>query len=235
MGVRLSIIGKHKIPFKNREIQDIQVLFNLLISLKLEKSNFLNEMFITWYTSDNFSEEEIHNNLKIASETKRSNSLFWQIQDIYENYCSESLHYCIKGPYGLTLELNQYYFNIDILINSYYNWFTLQTEDDFQWRENWRLIVCKIAKAFGGSFVLYFPDSLVDLSFFWPCNYCFPNEMADVLRCSINDLDQLIEVISENYSKPMSLRQADKLFCNMGKEPFVIDRFDDLVIMKGDD
>lgn len=230
MGVSLSIIGNHQIQFKNREIQDISGFFKLLSSLRLQESEFLNEMFIIWYTSDSFSEEEIHNALKIASETKHTMNFFWEVQEIYENYCSESLHYCIKVPYGLTLKLNQYYFEINILINSYYHWFAPLKEDDFQWRENWRLIVYKITKALGGSYVLYFPDSMVDLSNYCPLNYCFPNEMADVLRFSISDLDQLTQQISNKYSKPISLSQADKIFSKMEKEPFVIDRFDDLFL-----
>ena len=228
MSVDLSIIGKHSIPFNNRELKNKLSLLELLNSLELEKSNFLKEMCITWNTSyihhkseaSKREKEELERCLKINS---------WKIEfEETDNCWSDSINYELEGPYGLKLELNKYYFEVSIWIGRYYQWFVKEEDYHSAWREKWRLIIHKITTILGGDYVLYFPDNMSDLSSYWPRNFFFPNDMGEYLKANINNLDQAVEAISKTYTEPITLSQADKIFERNNKDPFVVDKFEDL-------
>lgn len=229
MGVALSIIGKHSVPFSNGELKDKSSFIDLLNSLELGKSEFLKEMCISWNTSyihhkgeaARREKEQLERCLKMES---------WKIEfEEVDNCCSDdSMHYELEGPYGLTLELNNYYFEISIWIGRYYQWFVKDEDDHISWREKWRLIIYKITNILGGDYVLYFPDSMSDLSCYWPRNFSFPKEMEEDLHCNIKNLDQAVEAISKIYTEPITLSEADKTHERKNKDPFVVDKFEDL-------
>ena len=227
MGVDLTIIGNHSIPFRNKEIESKTNIVDLLNSLKFEESEFLIGKRKLWNSAHLYSdvwgeefrrrnEEELERCLKIHS---------WQFKDYEDdNYCSDSKHYSLVGPYGLNLQMNKYFFDISIWVSRYHNWFNTKEDYDVLWRDKWRFIVYKVTNILGGNYVIYLPD----ISMYSPIDYCFPKEMEEHLQVDIKDLDHLIKVISEKHSKPIKLAEADKMFNKSHKELFVIDKFEDL-------
>ena len=249
MGVDLTIIGKHSIPFKNKEIESRAQILDLLNSLELEKSEFLKEMCKLWnsgpkycdYSKHGFTKkyakelEEADEKRRKANEKELERCLkihswnfgdYGRYEDYDDDYCSDSKHYFLEGTYGLSIEINKHFFEISIWVGRYYHWF--KTSDDYNvlWREKWRMIVYKITNILGGNYVMYYPD----LSIYLPSNYCFPKEMEEHFQTEIKNLDQVIELISEKYSNPLTLVEADKIFKEKKSidEPFVVDRFEDL-------
>jgi len=137
----------------------------------------------------------------------------------------------LTGTYGLGLEINKHYFEISIFVNRYWNWFKTDENYDALWREKWRLIVYEITKILGGDYVLYFPDNAFELSAYLPCNFYFPKDIEKHYNTEIKDLDQFVYFISEKYSKPLALAEADKIFVEKYENnecPFVVDKFEDL-------
>ncbi|MBZ4674683.1 MAG: hypothetical protein ACOYU1_09500 [Bacteroidota bacterium] len=228
MSVDLSIIGNHSMRFKEKEIADKSYLLELLNSLRLENSEFLKEMCIEWNSLYKYEKRKMSKKEKQKLENCL-NIKGWKIDEYKDDdYCYDSLHYYLEGPYGLRLEINRYYFELSIWVGRYYHWFTRKEKEDILWREKWRLIIYKITNILGGKYVMYFPDNMSDLSAYWPCNYTFPKEMAEYFHREINDLNQVIQLISENYDKPLTLKEADRMYETMDKDPFVIDYFEDL-------
>ena len=228
MGKDLVIIGKHSIPFKNKEIERKSNVIDLLNSLKLENSEFLLEMCKTWNSSFKNENEKIRK--EEEQELERCLKIFsWKFTELEDDECCfDSKQYILEGPYGLDLELNKYFFVFHIWIGRYYQWFDKKDTYALLWREKWRLIISKITNILGGDYAMYFPDNMSDLSIYLPWDYYFPNEMVEHLKTEIKDLDQVVEVISERYSKPITLTEADKMFEERKKDPFVVDRFEDL-------
>jgi hypothetical protein len=236
MGKDLVIIGKSSVSFRNKEIENKSRIIDLLNSLKLENSEFLKEMCIKWNSPNSYysqhmkgkqyeeykkqKEQELERCLKVLS---------WQFSEYEDDeYCYDSKQYYLEGPYGLNLEINKYFFEVSIWIGRYFHWFNTNDDYNVLWREKWRLIIYKITNILGGEYVMYFPDNASDISIYLPCDYCFPKEMEEHLKADIKDLDQVVELISERYSQPINLAEADKLFEIRDKDPFVIDRFEDL-------
>ena len=218
-------------PFKNKEIESKSQIVDLLNSLKLEESEFLIEKRKIWNSAHLYNdwgegfrkknEEELERSLKIHSWNFGN---YWNIEDSEDDYCTDSKHYYLEGPYGLDLEINKYFLEISIWVNRYYQWFNISKDFDVLWREKWRLIVFEIINILGGDYVMYFPDT----SIYLPRNYCFPTEMEEYFKTGIKDLDQVVELISEKHSKPLTLAEADKMFETSDEDLFVIDRFDDI-------
>ena len=234
MGVDLWIIGNHSIPFKGRKIENKSKVIDLLNSLQLEKSEFLIETRKKWFTPDaeyytSFMGEKYYE--KYAKEEKEQLEKYLQLQSwtVYEEEESEldSNQYFFEGPYGLEVDINKYFSWISIWIGRYRHWFYSSENYDIQWREKWRLIVYKITNILGGNYVMYFPDNMSDLDEYLPSNY-FPKETNSRPQYEVNTLEQLAEIISKKYSKPLSLSEADEIFEKRNIDPFVIDRFEDL-------
>jgi hypothetical protein len=211
MGVELTIIGNHSIPFKNKEMEDKSKLVDLLNSLKLEESEFIKEMCKMWYSS----------NLNIRSWK------FVEDEDEDSDYCSDSKQYELEGPFGLKLDINKYFFVFD---RWRYRWSFWFMESDEIRRKEWRQVISKTSNILGGNYVMYFPDNLLggDFAEYSPDYWYFPKEMEEHFQTEIKDLNQLIEVISQKWSKPMTLREGDKEYQEGDKIPFIIDRFEDL-------
>ncbi len=220
MGVYLLIIGKHSIPFKDKRIENESKFLCLLNSLKLEDSKFLKDSCQEWFSKPHRDKDEVEKYLKMRS---------WNFDDFFEDYEDPINRFFLEGPYGLlSLSLNEYFFELMPCTGSYLHWFNAYENFDILSREKWRLIVYKIMNILGGNYVMYFPDNMLDLDEYSPRNYDFPKEMSEYFQAKINDLDDLIELISCRYSKPLTLVEADKAFNNLDKNPFVIDRFEDL-------
>lgn len=228
MGSTLSIIGNHSVQFNNSALRDASVVIERLNSLELDKSGFLNEMCIAWHTSimnlnaDTSSKE--NSKLERCLELKEWKILY--IDD--DNLLTDSTCYELEGPYGLILDLNKYYFEFSIWIGRYFQWFMREGDDNMLWREKWRQIIYRITHVLGGDYVLYFPDSNYDLSYYWLCNFSFPQGMENTLKCNIKNLDQAVEAISNLYAEPITLTEADRVFDKDNEVSFVVDRFDDL-------
>lgn len=228
MGVSLSIIGNHSIYFKGKKISEKISLLRLLDSLELENSQFLKEMCIVWNSSYKFMNSEISTTEQHELE-RCLNIKNWNIhENKFDYFWNNSKNYTLEGPYGLSLEINKYYFELSIWIGSYYQWFSIKEKEAVLWREKWRFIIYRITSILSGKYVMYFPDTISELSAYWPCNFKFPKGMAKYLNKEINGLDQAIEVISEIYSKPLTLTEADRVYDRMDKDPFVVDYFEDL-------
>lgn len=253
MGVDLTIIGKHSIPFKNKEIESRAQILDLLNSLELEKSEFLKEMCKLWnsgpkysdYSKHGFSKkyakelEEADEKRRKANEKELERCLkihswnfgdYGRYEDYDDDYCSDSKHYFLEGTYGLSIEINKHFFEISIWVGRYYHWFKTSDDYDVLWREKWRMIVYKITNILGGNYVMYLPDNAFELSAYVPTNYCFPKDIEEYYKTEIKDLDQYVVFISEKYSKPLTLAEADKIFDERyenGECPFVLDRFED--------
>lgn len=215
MGVDLTIIGNHSIPFKNMKIEDKSKLIDLLNSLQLEESEFIKEIFEKQYSS------KMYNYLNIRSWK------FVENEDEDINSRSDSEHYDLIGPFGLELEINKYFFVFDRWRQDWSSWF--MASDKIQ-RKKWRQIISKTSNILGGNYVIYFPDNLLggDFANYCPDNWYFPNEMEDNFQAEIKDLNQLIEFISQKWAKPMTLAEGDKEYQEGDKTPFIIDRFEDL-------
>ncbi len=90
------------------------------------------------------------------------------------------------------------------------------------------MVVYKITRALGGTYVAYYPDNMSALDDYIPGNYDFPKEVSKVFKAKINDLDDLIAFTSGHYARPLTLAQADEAFAHADKSLFVVDRFEDL-------
>ncbi|NLA25443.1 MAG: hypothetical protein GX879_10805 [Bacteroidales bacterium] len=215
MSVYLTIIGNHSIPFKNKELEDKSKLIDLLNSLKLEESSFLKEELTVRYSSN-----------------KHCNSSFYswsfiENEDDYSVPCSDSEHYELKGPFGLELEINKHFFVFDRWRYSWYYWF-IESNEIFL--KEWRQIISKTSKILGGDYVMYFPDNLLggDLANYSPDNWAFPKGIEANFQTKIKDLNQLIEFISQQWSKPFTFAEGYKEYLEGDKVPFILDRFEDL-------
>jgi len=254
MGVDLTIIGNHSIPFNNEEIESGVKILDLLNSLELEKSEFLKEKCKLWHSGPPHCDwnkygfrkkytkelEEADEKRRKENEKELERSLqilswrfgyYWNFEVFDDDDCSDSKHYFLTGPYGLRLEINKYFLEISIWVNRYYHWFNTNDDYDILWRETWRLVVYKIVNALGGDYVMYFPDNNDKLETYIPHNYYFPKEMEEHFKTKIENLDQLVELISERHSKPITLVEADKIFVERYENnncSFVLDRFEDL-------
>ncbi len=228
MGSSLSIIGDHSVPFNKSHLSDASAILEKLNSLELDNSEFLKEMCIEWHTNN------IHLNSDIDSKNKgeleRCLGLKeWKILYIDDfDFLTDSISYELEGPYGLILELNKYYFEFSIWMGRFFQWFIREDDENILWREKWRQIIYKIMSVLGGNYVLYFPDSNYDLSYYWPRNFSFPQGMETELKCSLKNLDQAVDAISKLYANPTTLTEADKIFDRDNETPFVVDRFEDL-------
>jgi len=234
MSVNLWIFGNHSIPFKDRKIENSSNVIALLNSLEFEKSEFLIERCKEWFTPDveyyksNFGEEYYEN---FAKEEKKLldryiNKKSWSV---YEDEDSEydSDEYDFEGPYGIEVTIHKYFFWISILIGRYSHWWSDSKFYDFLMREKWRLIIYKIVNILGGDYVMYFPSNITDLDIYLPSNF-FPKELKKQSQEDVKDLEHLVKIISDKYSRPLSLLEADRIFSKLEKVPFVIDRFEDL-------
>lgn len=197
MGVQLTVIGDHSIAFRNLEIEDKSKLIDLLNSLKLEDSVFIKEAF-----SKRYPKESEYN-------LKRNNS--WHFIEEDEEMMSPCPYvkvYTLEGPFGLELDINKYFYVFD---RWRFDWTTWHVPSDKTARNEWRKIFSKISAILGGHYVMYFPDNLVggELANYSPDNWCFPDEMEDYFKVQIKDLNHLIEFISENWHKPMTVAEAD--------------------------
>jgi hypothetical protein len=249
MGVDLTIIGKHSIPFKNKKIESMARILDLLNSLELEKSEFLKEMCKQWYSGPQYRDytewgynkkdakkhEEADEKRRKANEEELERCLkihSWNFEDYDDDdYYSDSKRYYLEGTCGLTININKHFFEVSIFVNRYYHWFKTGDDYDVLWREKWRLIVYKITNILGGDYVMYFPDNNDELEIYIPDSYHFPKEMEEHFKTKIENLDQLVELISERHSKPIALVEADKVFVERYENnncPFVLDRFEDL-------
>lgn len=235
MSVDLWIFGNHSISFKGRKIENSSSVIDLLNSLEFEKSEFLIERCKDYFTPDaeyyksNFGEEYYDNYAKKRKEIlerflkKQSWSVY---EDAETGYDSEE--YEFEGPCGLRVKINKYFTMISIWVWRYSFWWSYSSENfDFQKREKWRFIISQITNILGGDYVMYFPDNMSDLDVYLPTNY-FPKELNKKSQEDVRDLEQLVKIISEKYSKPLGLLEADQLFNELEIDPFVIDRFEDL-------
>ena len=232
MGVDLTIIGKHSIPFKGKEIKNKSKVIDLLNFLELEKSKFIREKCILWNSAHLYLDDwgrtfrkrcnkELERSIRIRS---------WKFEDYEEDdWYSNSLRYHIEGPFGLNLEINKYFFELSIFVGRYYHWFNTGVDFDIRWREKWRMIVHDITTILGGDFVTYFPDNAVELSGYLPTEFFYDSdEMSEKNAKKIKKLEHVLDIISEQYSKPQTLTEADKNFTTIYEAPFVIDRFENL-------
>jgi len=234
MAVDLWIMGNHSRPFNGRKIENKSKVIDLLNSLQLEKSEFLIDALKKWFTPNAeyyklCVDEKYYEKLSKERNEKLEKYLkiqSWSVSEEEENNL-DSNQYFFEGPYGLDVEINKYFFWISIWIGRYRFWFNSSENYDVQWREKWRLIVYKITNILGGNYVMYFPDNMSGLDEYLPSNF-FPKEKGEEYQHEVNDLEQLVEIISEKYSKPLTLLEADKMFEKRKIDPFVIDRFEDL-------
>jgi len=237
MGVDLVIIGNHSIPFKNKGLEDKSKLADLLNSLKLEESEFIREMGERWNSPNEYHREIMSKNSYEKYEIEANQRLeqvfnihSWKIIDYDDEYSDEDRHtdskeYELEGPFGLELYINKYFFEFSIWGYRWSSWFM---GNDVIRRDEWRQIISEISTILGGNYVMYFPDSLLDFADYAPRNYYFPKEMEEHFQTEIKDLDQAIEVISQKWSKPMTLAEGDKEYQEGDKTPFIIDKFEDL-------
>lgn len=216
MGVDLTVLGDHSIAFRDLEIEDQSKLIDLLNSLKLEDSVFLKEYFNKWYPDESEYNSKI-NTWRFIEDSEMNRS--------YPNF--KEFHF--EGPFGLELDINKYYYVFDRWRCDWSPWFMKSDKTE---RNEWRKIFSKVSAILGGHYVMYFPDNLLggDFALYSPDNWFFPDEMENHFQTQMKDLNQVIEFISENWAKPMTLSEGDIEYWEGDKTPFIIDRFEDLKI-----
>jgi hypothetical protein len=227
MGKDLRIIGNHSIRFKGRKMQNTDKIIANLNALHLEKSEFLKDMCKIWNSSFAYLNDE---NAKREKEELEEalKTLSWSIREIDNmEFNSQSTEYFLQGTFQLNVKIEKHFFEIFIWIGRYWHWFRNDVDHN-NWQTNWRLIIYKILKVFGGNYVIYFPDNASDICSYLPMDYDFPEEMEEYLEKKISNLDDLVEIISQDYEEPISLSDAIEQFEGRCNDPFVIDYFEDL-------
>jgi hypothetical protein len=217
MSVVLWIYGNHSIPFKQKEIKNKTQVLDLLNSLHVENSDFINEMCKKWHSPLGYDKDwDIKREKQFEQYSKIK---FWNYDD-EDDYYNHTKEYTLIGPFGLEIEITRYYLFISPWIGRYHFWYDVIDKEKIEWRDTWREIIYKIINILGGNTALYFPDNMSDLSAYLPTEYNMP------------EFDRLVEIIRKEY-RPVftSFKKATDLYIKdkLENDPFVIDRFEDLL------
>lgn len=154
MGIDLSIIGNHKIEFKNRDFE----FLSKFIQNKLNKLLILNYEYLYKYSLEFYNREGYESERRNILESKD-----WKYleENVLYNF-SDDKEIILRGPCSLELKIMEDILTISNPPIRYSTWFSINNStnyNDIKFIKIWRTYFRQIIYLFGGDRVIYLPDS----------------------------------------------------------------------------